>query len=57
MIDDKTKKIIIGLIILAIGVTIAAVGSGFEGAAQTALYIIGAFTIIGGLAVFIRGVK
>jgi len=57
MADDKTKNIIIGLIILAIGIAIAAVGSVFEGAAQTASYIIGGFTIIGGLVIFIRGVK
>ncbi len=57
MVDDKTMSIITGLIVFAIGVIFAAVGSGFEGAAQTASYVIGGAVIIGGLVIFIRGVK
>lgn len=57
MVDDKTKQIIIGLVILAIGVIIATVGTIFEGSTQTAFYVIGGFTILGGIIVFIRGVR
>jgi len=57
MVDDQTMSIITGLVILAIGVAIAAVGSAFEGASQTAAYVVGGAAIIGGVVVFIRGVK
>jgi len=49
--------IVIGIIVFAIGIVIAVAGSFLEETTQTGAYLISLLPIIGGLVVFIQGLR
>jgi len=55
MVD--VKLIIIGIILIAIGSIIEGVSTVFEETARAVAQIIGIFPIIGGLVIFVSGIK
>ena len=56
-LSEQITGIIAGLVIFAVGITIIAIGSDFEGAAQSAAIIVGIVTMLSGAFVLYKTAK